>query len=132
MIYFSESIQPHEDVIIQRYIDKIIIIYSGALLTLYVSMVIAVVAVPIVIDQPFPMPLDYPFNVYNQPLRSIIYLHHSVVGIHVTGQLSTNFLMGLLLWVVSARLEILANELRKTTDIYHLVKCIKKHQYLIK
>ncbi|XP_029159222.1 odorant receptor 67a-like [Nylanderia fulva] len=132
MIHFSESMQPHEDVIIQRYIDKCVMIYGVSLFTLYISTLICVIAVPLVMDQPFPMPLEYPFNVYDQPLRTIIYLHHVVVGMHVTGQLCTNFLMGLLLWVISARLEILANELRKTTDIYDLVKCIRKHQYLLK
>ncbi|KAF3054646.1 Odorant receptor 286 [Nylanderia fulva] len=132
MIHFSESIQPHEDVIIKQYIDRFIVVYGMDVLSLYVSTLLAVIAVPFLMDQPFPMPIEYPFNVYNQPLRTIIYLYHSVVGIHVAAQTSTNILMGLLLWVISARLEILANELRKTTDIYHLVKCIKKHQYLLK
>ncbi|XP_072766237.1 odorant receptor 13a-like [Anoplolepis gracilipes] len=131
VIHFSELIKPHEDIIIQQYIDKCHIFYGTCLVTFYLATVVTVTIVPIIMDQPFPTLAEYPFNVYYQPLRTIIYMHQVVVGIHVTGQLCTNVFMALLLWFASARFDILTEELRKTTDIYHLAKCIRKHQYLI-
>ncbi|XP_072767274.1 odorant receptor 22c-like [Anoplolepis gracilipes] len=83
-------------------------------------------------DQPFPLITEYPFDVSYQPLKTIIYIHQVVAGLYVAGQLSSNIFMALLLWLASARIEILTDELRKTTDVFHLVKCIKKHHYLLK
>lgn len=133
MIRFSELIKPDEDIIIQRYIDKCIIFYGGSLLTLYLATIIVyIIAMPIITHQPFPSLAEYPFNVYYQPLRSIIYMQQIAVGIHIAAQLCTNIYMAFLLWLSSARFEILTGELRKTTNVYHLVKCIRKHQYLLK
>ncbi|CAL1679890.1 unnamed protein product [Lasius platythorax] len=132
MIHFSELIEPHEDVIIQRYIDKCIIFYGSCLLVLYLCWAAAAFIIPFIMNQPFPIPIEYPFNVYYQPLKTIIYIHHVVVGLHLTAQICTNTFMSLLLWFASARFEILTEELRKTTDVYHLAKCIRKHQYLLK
>ncbi|KAF3054645.1 Odorant receptor 259 [Nylanderia fulva] len=133
MIEFSESIQPHEDVIIERYIDKCVMLYGVSLFLLYVSGFWPSL-VPFLTDQPFPTPIQYPesLNVYDQPLRVIIYIHQTAIAIQIAAQISTNSLMGLLLWITSARLEMLENELQKTTDIYDLAKCIRKHQYLLK
>lgn len=93
---------------------------------------IVVIILPFVMDQPFPLLIEYPFDAHHQPLRTILYIHQVIVGIHVSGQLCSNVFMALLLWFASARFEILTEELRKTTDIYHLAKCIRKHQHLLK
>lgn len=132
MIHFSEVIKPHEDIIIQRYIDKCVIFHGACILIFYVAALIVIIGIPIVMNQPFPMLAEYPFNVHYQPLKSIIYLHHSVVGVHVAAQLCSNVFMALLLWFASARFEMLTDELRKTTNVYHLANCIRKHQYLLK
>ncbi|XP_029660141.1 odorant receptor 67c-like [Formica exsecta] len=131
MIDFSELIKPHEDIIIQRYIDKCIILYGASLITFYLASVVVII-LPFVMDQPFPLLIEYPFDAHHQPLRTILYIHQVIVGIHVSGQLCSNVFMALLLWFASARFEILTEELRKTTDIYHLAKCIRKHQHLLK
>lgn len=132
MIRFSELIKSHEDVVIQRYIDKCIIYYAGSLLTLYLASIIYIIVIPIAMHQSFPTLAEYPFNVYYQPLRTIVYMQQVTVGIHVIAQLCTNIYMAFLLWLSSARFEILTEELRKITNVYHLAKCIRKHQYLLK
>lgn len=63
---FSELIKPHEDVIIQRYIDKCIIFYGASLLMLYLTAVAVIIAVPLAMNQPFPTLAEYPFNVINR------------------------------------------------------------------
>jgi len=86
---------------------------------------------PYVTNQTFPTLAEYPFDVFYQPLKTIIYIQQSISGIIIAGQLCTNILMGLLLWFASARFEILIEELEKVTNIYEVYKCIKKHQELL-
>lgn len=132
MIHFSELIKPHEDIIIQRYVDKCIIFYGVSLILFYLATVI-VVGLSFVMNQPFPLLTEYPFDdACRQPLRTILFIHQVIVGVHVSGQLCSNVQMAFLLWFASARFEILTEELRKTTDIYYLAKCIRKHQDLLK
>ncbi|XP_050454863.1 odorant receptor 22c-like [Cataglyphis hispanica] len=93
---------------------------------------VVVVILPFVTNQPFPLLTEYPFDTYRQPLRTILYIHQTIVGVHVSGQLCSNVYMAALLWFASARFEILTEELRKATDVYYLAKCIRKHQDLLK
>lgn len=87
---------------------------------------------PAITEQIFPTIAEYPFDVFHQPLKTIIYLHQSVAAILVTGQLCTNIFMALLLWYTSARFEMLDEQLGKVTNVYEVYKCIKKHQELFK
>jgi len=90
------------------------------------------IAIPVLLHQPFPVVIDYPFNVSYQPVKTIIFIHQSMMAIMIAGQLCMNILMALLLWFTSARFEALTEELRKITNVYQLFKCIKKHQKLLK
>ncbi|XP_077271025.1 uncharacterized protein LOC143902199 isoform X2 [Temnothorax americanus] len=101
MVHFSGLMKPHEEVLIQRYIDKCMVYH------------------------------EYPFDVSCQPLFTIIYIHQSAAGILIAGQLCTNVFMALLLWFASARFEIFIEDLGKITNIRQLYKCIKIHQELL-
>ncbi|XP_011860053.1 PREDICTED: uncharacterized protein LOC105557415 isoform X2 [Vollenhovia emeryi] len=102
MIHFTSFMKPHEEVLIQRYIDKCVVYHA-----------------------------KYPFDVFYQPLKTVIYINQSMAGILVSGQLCTNIYMALLLWFASARIEILSTEFERVTNIYEMYKCIKKHQELL-
>lgn len=122
--------KPHEEVIIQRYIDKCILFHGGSIFIYYFFTFLTIV-IPSVTSQTFPTLAEYPFDVFYQPLKTIIYIQQSIAGIILAGQLCTNIFMGLLLWFASARFEILTEELEKATNIYEVYKCIKKHQELL-
>ncbi|XP_011053780.1 PREDICTED: uncharacterized protein LOC105145716 [Acromyrmex echinatior] len=129
MVHFCDLMKPHEEVVIQRYINKCIMFHSICLFFIYFPITIAV---PVLLHQPFPVIIKYPFNISYQPVKTIIFIHQSMMAIMIAGQLCMNILMALLLWFTSARFEILIEELRKITNVYQLFKCIKKHQELLK
>lgn len=124
--------KPHEEVIIQRYINKCVIFYATSMFTFYFCTFLQVTVIPPMLHQSFPTPSEYPFNVSYQPLKTIIYIQQSMVGVIVSAQLCANVFMTLLLWFATARFEILNEELKKATDFYPLFQCIKKHQELLK
>lgn len=130
MTYFSEYMKPHEEIVVQRYISRCIVFYSVFTLVFYITGLAFIVG-PLVMNQPFPTLAEYPFDVYHQPLRSIIYVHQSVVGLQASSQLCANTFMALLLWFASVRFELLNEELRTIKDIYRVIKCIKKHHELL-
>nr|XP_012233382.1 PREDICTED: odorant receptor 4-like [Linepithema humile] len=86
---------------------------------------------PIVLDEPLPAYAEFPFDVSHQPLRAITYIHQIIVGLYIAAHLSVNAFMAFLLWLASARLKLLIEELRIITNIYDFIKCIKKHQQLL-
>ncbi|XP_011706546.1 PREDICTED: uncharacterized protein LOC105461732, partial [Wasmannia auropunctata] len=127
---FCNVIKAHEEVVIQRYIDKCAVFYGASMFTFYLVTFAIITLVPPMTHRPFPTLAEYPFNVSYQPLKTIIYIHQSMVGIMMAAQLSTNVFISLLLWFASARFEILSEELKKATDFYSLFQSIKKHQEL--
>ncbi|XP_032677433.1 odorant receptor 22c-like [Odontomachus brunneus] len=129
---FYVLLEPHEEAIIQRkYIDKYTSFYGFCIASYYMTPVVLIMG-PIVLDQPLPVLADFPFDVSRQPLRTITYMHQIVVGMFIAAQLSANAFMALLLWLASARFKLLSEDIRAATNIYDFVKCINKHQYLLK
>ncbi|XP_039304699.1 uncharacterized protein LOC120357663 isoform X2 [Solenopsis invicta] len=131
MVDFCDLMESHEEVIIQRYIDKCVLFHSLSMSIFYFMPMFTALLVPSLTDQPFPILTKCPFDTLQQPLRTIIYLQQTIVGLFVTGALCMNIYMALLIWYATARFEILAEELRKAINIYELYECIKKHQKLI-
>ncbi|XP_017795874.1 PREDICTED: odorant receptor 49a-like [Habropoda laboriosa] len=81
----------------------------------------------LLISDPFPTNAVYPFPVNFEPLRSIIFMHQSFVGIQCAAHASMNVLSALLLLFTTARFEILMTELRNVNDIETLIKSMKKY-----
>ncbi|XP_011136782.2 odorant receptor 49b [Harpegnathos saltator] len=129
---FCSLIEPHEEAIVQRnYIDKYASFYGLCIASFYMTL-FALFAGPIVLDQPLPVLADFPFDASRQPLRAITYVHQIVVGLQIAAQLSVNAFMALLLWLTSARFKLLTEDIRAITNIYDFIKCIEKHQHLLK
>ncbi|XP_011639217.1 putative odorant receptor 85d isoform X1 [Pogonomyrmex barbatus] len=129
---FCELLKPHEETIVRQYIDKCIHFYGGSILWIYLSAVIIITG-PVTLNQPFPTNAEYPFRViYEQPLKSIIFIHQSLVFIQAASQLCMNVFITLLLWITSVKFELLNEELRSITNIHDLIHCIRKHQRLLK
>ncbi|KYN38571.1 hypothetical protein ALC56_07054 [Trachymyrmex septentrionalis] len=127
---FCQLIKPHEEATIQQYISKCVYFYGGSMLWIYLSAVFVITG-PVTLDQPFPTNAEYPFVVYQQPLKSIIFMHQSFVCLQASAQLCINIFMALLLWTTSARFELLVKELRTVTNVHGLVQCIRQHQRLL-
>lgn len=129
---FCALIEPREEAIVQRkYIDKYASFYGFCIASYYMT-VFALFMGPIVLDQPLPVLADFPFDASRQPLRAITYVHQIVVGLQIAAQLSINAFMALLLWLASARFKLLTEDIRAVANTYDFVKCIQKHQHLLK
>lgn len=129
---FCDFMKPHEEIVIQRYIDKCITFYGASMFIFYFTTFITITVLPPAMHQPFPTLAEYPFNVSYQPLKTIIYIQQSITGIIISAQLCSNIFMALLLWFTTARFDILTEELRNVTNVYQLIMYIKKHQKLLK
>ncbi|KYN19136.1 hypothetical protein ALC57_08492 [Trachymyrmex cornetzi] len=127
---FCQLIKPHEEATIQQYISKCVYFYGGSMLWIYLSAVFVITG-PVTLDQPFPTNAEYPFVIYQQPLKSIVFVHQSVVCLQASAQLCMNIFMALLLWITTARFELLVKELRAVTNVHGLVQCIRQHQRLL-
>ncbi|XP_036145859.1 uncharacterized protein LOC105836868 [Monomorium pharaonis] len=128
---FCDLMKPREKVVIQRYIDKCLVFYCAIMCIFYSVVIFMITLLPILQHHPFPTLAEYPFDVSYQPLKTIIYLYQSIVGIMAAAHLCLNVYIALLLWFTSARFEILIENIRETTNIYQLFKCIKVHQELL-
>lgn len=129
---FCALMKPHEEAIVQRkYINKYASFYGCCIASYYMTL-FALFLGPIVLDQPLPVLADFPFDASHQPLRAITYVHQIIVGLQIAAQLSVNGFMALLLWLASARFKLLNEDIRTVTNIYDFVKCIEKHQNLLK
>ncbi|XP_012058891.1 PREDICTED: odorant receptor 49b-like [Atta cephalotes] len=128
---FCELLKPREEAILQRYINKCVYFYGGSMFWIYLSAVF-IISGPVTLDQPFPTNAEYPFDVYHQPLKSIIFIQQTIACVQGAAQLCMNIFMALLIWFTSARLEIFIEKLQKITTISELKKCIQEHQNLLK
>ncbi|XP_018305421.1 uncharacterized protein [Mycetomoellerius zeteki] len=62
--------KPHEEVVIQQYIDKCIVFHSVSMFMFYFVTFGTIVVLPIVTNQMFPTLVEYPFDVSYQPLKT--------------------------------------------------------------
>ncbi|XP_012536675.1 odorant receptor 47b isoform X2 [Monomorium pharaonis] len=127
---FVKVMKPHEEIVIQRYVDKCLAFYGTTISIFYVVVFFMIVG-PILTHQPFPTLAEYPFDTSYLPLKIIIYFNQSYVGLMTSAHLCLNAFNALMLWYTSAKFMILIEDIRKTRNIYELFKCIQVHQELI-
>ncbi|XP_032686928.1 odorant receptor 67c-like [Odontomachus brunneus] len=128
---FCKLIKPDEEAICQQYIDKYAFFCGGCMTCIYLF-VFVIIAAPVALDQPFPTNAEYPFDIYHQPVRSILFIHQSICALQTAAHLCLNFFTAFLLLFTSARFELLIKKLRAVTNIYDLMKCVQEHQKLLK
>lgn len=135
LIAEMESYSKHaigfEKDILQQYIDKYAMFYAATAMWFYLT-AFTIMCSPPFLSDPFPTYAKYPFNVNYQPLKTIIYVQQSSVGIQMASILCIDILIALLLWFASARFDMLCNELRMISNVYELTQCIRKHQQVLK
>lgn len=121
----------YEKYILQQYVDRYAMFYAAIAIWFYLT-AFAVVCSPSLSSDPFPTYAKYPFNVNYQPLKTMIYIQQSSVGIQIASVLCINILIALLLWFASARFDTLCHKLRMISNVYELTQCIRKHQQVLR
>lgn len=128
---YIQQAKSEEKNIIQKYIDKCKLFYIMTLSWITITAV-AIVFGPLLLPQPFPIEVQYPFYVGQQPLKTVIYLHHAMVVYQSYVQVCSNVFVAVLLWFVAARFEILSYKFRKVRSFPEFKICIQLHQRLLR
>ncbi|XP_014480094.1 PREDICTED: uncharacterized protein LOC106747253 [Dinoponera quadriceps] len=128
---YIQQAKSEEKKVLQRYVDKCKFFYGITLCCVTIA-VVAVNFGPFLLPQPFPFEVHYPFCTDDQPLKTIIYLHHIMLAYQSYVQVCANVFVALLLWFIAARFEILSGEFRKATNFSEFIRCIQLHQQLLK
>ncbi|KAL6423488.1 hypothetical protein ACFW04_010217 [Cataglyphis niger] len=128
---YIQQAKPEEKDIFQKYIDKCKLFYGLTLCWITITAV-AIIFGPLLLPQPFPIEVQYPFYVgQQQPLKTIIYLHHTMAVYQSYVQVCSNVFVAVLLWFVAARFEILSHKFRKIRNFSEFKNCIQLHQRLL-
>lgn len=117
--------------IFQKYIDKCKLFYGLTLSWISIT-AIGIIFGPLLLPQPFPIEVQYPFCVGQQPLKTIVYLHHVMIVYQSYVQACSNVFVAVLLWFVVARFEILSHQFRKVRSFSEFKICIQLHQQLLR
>ncbi|XP_070148930.1 odorant receptor 4-like [Polyergus mexicanus] len=128
---FCKQADDKTNIILQRYVDNYKYTYSTYILWCYMTS-IGVICGPLFLPQQFPTDAKYPFSVAHQPVKSIIYLHQSFVGLQVSAGMCIDCSIAILLFYSAIRLELLAQKIRNVKSEYELDACIKLHNEILK
>lgn len=130
MEIFCTQADEKTNITLQYYMDKYKYIYGFYILWCYMTS-IGVICGPIVLPQELPCPAKYPFSL-TQPIKSILYLHHTLVGMQAAGGMSIECSIALLLIYSAARFELLVEKIRNVKNENELDACIKLHDEILR
>lgn len=91
-----------------------------------------VICSPLYTYQRFPTNAKYPFSVDHSPIREIIFLHQTLVGLQVSAGMCIDCQLAALLWYVGAKFEVLSKNIRGFKKVKELNACLKKHQEILR
>lgn len=128
---FCKQADDKTNITLQRYVDNYKRPYGSYILWCYLT-AIGVICGPLFLPQQFPTDAKYPFSVEHYPVKSIIYLHQSLVGLQASAGMCIDCSIAILLFYSAARLEILAQEIRNVKTECELNANIKLHGEILR
>ncbi|GAB1863721.1 Odorant receptor [Camponotus japonicus] len=128
---FCKQTDDKTNITLQRYVDNYKCTYGSYILWCYLT-AIGVICGPLFLPQQFPTDAKYPFSVEHHPVKSIIYLHQSLVGLQASAGMCIDCSIAILLFYSAARLKMLAQEIRNAKSECELDACIKLHGEILK
>ncbi|XP_050454841.1 odorant receptor 67a-like [Cataglyphis hispanica] len=132
MEYNFKNAKAHEKKIYQRYVDKCKVFYTGSTVAVFFTAVATIIAPLIIPDQILPVEAKYPFDVKREPMKTIVFLHQSIVIWQTFSNVCHCSVIGLFIWFTTARFEILAHQFRKVTDVYGIIANVRQHIKLLR
>ncbi|KYN35091.1 hypothetical protein ALC56_10561 [Trachymyrmex septentrionalis] len=127
---FFKQANKKTNIILQYYVNNYKHIYSIYALWCYMT-TIGVICGPLFFPQEFPTDAKYPFSV-QPPIKYIIYLHQSLVGLQAAAGMCTDCNIAILLFYSAARLELLVQKIRNVRNENELDSCIKLHDEILR
>lgn len=129
MITYVKEAQQYEKKIFHKYIKKCYTFYGYSIVCMYLTGIAFIIG-PAFSPVSFPADAEYPFQINYKLVKVIIYLQQTLVGFQCTAHVCLSVFGALLLWFTAARFECLAVELKKISNIYMLIDCIKKQLHI--
>nr|XP_012232548.1 PREDICTED: uncharacterized protein LOC105678086 [Linepithema humile] len=108
---FCKEADDKTNITLQHYVDNHKHVYGIYALWCYLT-AIGVICGPVFLPQQFPTDAKYPFFIEQHPIKSIIYLHQSLVGLQAAAGMCIDCNIALLLFYSAARLQLLAQKIR--------------------
>ncbi|XP_043251698.1 uncharacterized protein LOC122396965 [Colletes gigas] len=128
---FCKRATKDEKLVLQHHVDKYKCFHG--VYTFWCFMItMFVISGPLYTPQTFPTHARYPFSVERQPIKSIIFLHQSLVGFQASAGMAVDAQFALLMRYVTARFELLAVQLRAAKSDRDLNDCIESHGKLLR
>lgn len=131
MEMFCKQADDKTNITLQRYVDNYKCIYGAYTLWCYLAAT-SVICGPLFLPQQFPTDAKYPFSVAHHPVKSIIFLHQSFVGLQVSAGMCIDCSIATLLFYSAARLELLTQKIRNVKTECELNACIKLHDEILR
>lgn len=128
---FCKQADDKTNITLQCYVDNYKRVYGIYTLWCYLT-AIGVICGPIFLPQQFPTHAKYPFLVEHHPIKSIIYLHQSLVGLQAAAGMCIDGNIALLLFYSAARLHLLAQKICNVKNERELDTCIKLHDKILR
>ncbi|KAK0158660.1 hypothetical protein PV328_009636 [Microctonus aethiopoides] len=117
--------------VLQKYVNKCWI-FQGFMTCSYYLISIGVITGPIFLPQKFPCDAVYPFPIDSIIISTIVYLHQSIVGFQCSAGMALDCQAAVFLWYISARLEILAKQMKNINNFKDLRSFIIIHQNILR
>jgi len=127
---FCKEADEKTNITLKHYVDNYKHIYGIYTLWCYIT-AIGVICGPLFLPQEFPTHAKYPFSV-GYPIKNIIYLHQSLVGIQAAAGMCIVCNIAILLFYSTARLELLIQKIRNVKNENELDACIKLHNKILR
>ncbi|XP_067214379.1 odorant receptor 4-like [Linepithema humile] len=128
---FCKEADNKTNITLQHYVDNHKHVYGIYALWCYLT-AIGVICGPVFLPQQFPTDAKYPFFIEQHPIKSIIYLHQSLVGLQAAAGMCIDCNIALLLFYSAARLQLLAQKIRDIRNERELDACIKLHDKILR
>ncbi|XP_029660136.1 uncharacterized protein LOC115233723 [Formica exsecta] len=121
----------YEKEVYQRYVDKCKVFYAGSTMVIFFTGIVLIITPLIMPDQILPIEAKYPFDVKHEPMKTIVFLHQTIVICQAFSNVCHCSLIGLFIWFTTARFEILSHQFRRVTGIYDIIAGIRQHIKLL-
>ncbi|XP_043497568.1 uncharacterized protein LOC122521152 [Polistes fuscatus] len=126
---FIRTCSTEEEAIMQKYID-----HSSISTTMAVSNVAAAIAfsfAPLFTDNEVPGDAMFPFNLKPWHVKIPVYALDVILLFQTALCVCVDFMIAMLMWYSSTKLEILGLKLGNATDKYKIRDCAKEHQEIL-
>jgi len=127
-----ECAETYEKKLYQRYVDKCAKFYGVIAAIVFFGGWLSIIAPFIEADQIFPTDAKYPFDVEDEPVKTIIFLHQFLAVWQCSCTVCLCSFVALLLWFAAARFEILSQQFRTVTDIDGITVCVRQHMKVLR